>query len=58
MSGKFDGVKVVESRVIYDKHDRRIVEDILEFADGSRHEWVYFKCSGAVAIAALLKTAR
>jgi len=52
---KFDKVKILESRVIYDKHGRRVVEDVLEFADGSRHEWVYFKGSedvGAVAVAA------
>ncbi len=49
---KFESVKVLESRVVYDKHGRRIVEDVLEFADGSTHEWVYFKGSGAVAIAA------
>jgi len=52
LTGKFDSVKIVESQVIYDKHGRHIVEDVLEFADGSRHEWVYFKGSGAVAIAA------
>ena len=53
--GKFDEVKVLESRVIYSKHRMSIVEDILEFADGSRHEWVYFKGKenlGAVAVAA------
>jgi ADP-ribose pyrophosphatase len=58
MTGKFDSVKVVESRVIYDKRGSHIVEDTLEFADGSRDEWVYFKCSGgpvAVAIAAFAK---
>ena len=48
MSGKFDRVKVLESKVIYQKHGRIVVEDFLEFADGSRHEWVYFKGSGAV----------
>lgn len=60
-TGKFDSVKVVESRTIYKKH-RTVVEDILEFADGSRHEWVYFKGSGplgafpgAVAVAAFTK---
>lgn len=56
MSGKFKRVKVIESRVIYNKHGRRIVEDVLEFADGSTHEWVYFAGAGAkggaVAIAA------
>lgn len=57
MSGKFEDVKVIESRVIYDKHGRRIVEDVLQFADGSTHEWVYFAgagppIGGAVAVAA------
>jgi len=50
--GKFESVKVLESRVVYDKHGRQIVEDVLEFADRSTHEWVYFKVSGAVAVAA------
>lgn len=45
----------MKSQVVYDKHGRRIVEDVLEFADGSKHEWVYFKGSGAVAIAAFTK---
>ena len=62
MAGKFDRVKVVESRTIYDKHGRRIVEDVLEFADGSTHEWVYFKGTGskpgAVAIAAFTEDNR
>jgi len=57
--GKFEKVKVLKSRVIYDKHGRRIMEDVLEFADGSTHEWVYFKAGwegpGAVAIAAFTK---
>ena len=59
MIGKFDSVKVLESRVLYRKHGRIVVEDVLEFADGSKHEWLYFKGSGpagalagAVAIAA------
>jgi ADP-ribose pyrophosphatase len=55
-SNKFENVKVIESRVIYNKHGRRIVEDVLQFADGSTHEWVYFAgkdaIGGAVAIAA------
>ena len=56
MAGKFDSVKVIESRTIYDKHGRRILEDVLEFADGSTHEWVYHPGTGAepgaVAVAA------
>lgn len=55
-SDKFEKVKVIGSRVIYDKHGRRVVVDVLEFADGSTHEWVYFAGSGviggAVAVAA------
>jgi len=56
--GKFDSVKVVESRTVYNKHGRLIVEDVLEFADGSRHEWVYFKGlegPSAVAVAAFTR---
>ena len=56
---KFDSIKILESRILYQKHGRIVVEDVLEFADGSKHEWVYFKGSGtagafagAVAIAA------
>lgn len=53
MDGKFDEVKVVESRIVYNKRGRCIVEDSLEFADGSKYEWVYFRALGfAVAVAA------
>lgn len=52
MIGKFDKVRVLGSRTLYNKHNRHVVEDALEFADGSRQEWVYFKSSGAVAVAA------
>jgi ADP-ribose pyrophosphatase len=52
LTGKFDSVKVVRSRTVYDKRDRQVLEDVLEFADGSRYEWIYFKTSGAVAVAA------
>ena len=57
MAGKFDSVKVIESITIYEtQRGRRIVVDVLEFADGSKHEWVYFKGTGAepgaVAVAA------
>lgn len=55
-------MKVAESRTLYDKHGRRVVVDTVEFADGSRHKWVYFSSSGspgafagAVAIAAFTK---
>ncbi|NIO36574.1 NUDIX domain-containing protein [Candidatus Bathyarchaeota archaeon] len=56
MAGKFESVKVVDSRIVYDKHGRRIIEDVLEFADGSTREWVYHPGTGdepgAVAVAA------
>ncbi len=57
MSSKFEKIKVVESKTLYNKHGRHVVVDVLEFADGSRHEWVYFKGPGAkpgaVAVTAL-----
>lgn len=57
MSSKFKEVKIVESKTLYNKHGRHVIVDILEFADGSKHEWVYFKGPGAkpsaVAVAAL-----
>jgi ADP-ribose pyrophosphatase len=49
---KFSSVKVLKSKIIYAKHGRQVVEDTLEFADGSKHEWVYFKDGRAVGIAA------
>jgi len=61
MTGKFDKVKVLESRILYEKQSGPvIVEDFLEFADGSRHRWVYFKGKGkpAVAVAAFTEDKR
>lgn len=59
MAGKFESVKVIDSRIVYDKHGRRILEDVLEFADGSTHEWVYHPGTGAepgaVAVAAFTR---
>jgi ADP-ribose pyrophosphatase len=58
---KFENVRVLRSEVIYEKHGRRVVVDTLEFADGSRHEWVYFggvkvkDKSTAVAVAAFTR---
>jgi hypothetical protein len=49
---KFGGVKVLSSQVIYDKQGSTIVEDTLEFADGTTFEYVYFKSRGTVAVAA------
>lgn len=50
MTGKFDRVKILESRILYEKHGKTVVEDVLEFADGSRQEYVYFKGSGAMGV--------
>jgi len=62
LRSKFDNVNLAESRTLYNKRGRRVVVDTLEFADGSRHEWVYFSgwgspsaSAGAVAIAAFTK---
>ena len=62
LRSKFDKVKVAESRTLYNKRGRCVVVDTLEFADGSRHEYVYFSgwgspstSAGAVAIAAFTK---
>lgn len=46
-------MKIIDSKTVYDKLGRVVIEDLLEFADGSRREWVYFKTSGAVAVLAL-----
>ena len=55
---KFGGVKVLSSRVIYDKHGFTIVEDTLEFADGTTFDYVYFKSCGTVAVAAFTEDNR
>jgi len=55
LRSKFDNVRVAQSRTLYNKHGRHVVVDTVEFADGSRHEWIYFKASSAVAIAAFTK---
>jgi len=58
---RFENVRVLKSEVIYKRHDRKVVVDTLEFADGSRHEWVYFGGTEikdkptAVAVAAFTK---
>jgi ADP-ribose pyrophosphatase len=52
---KFASVKVLKSKIVYNKHGRQVVEDALEFADGSKHEWIYFKNGRAVGIAAFTK---
>jgi ADP-ribose pyrophosphatase len=49
---KFSMVKVLKSDTVYDKHGRKVVEDTIEYADGSKHEWVYFKDGAAVGVIA------
>ena len=49
---KFESIRVLKSKIVYNKHGRQVVEDTLEYADGSKHEWVYFKGGRAVGIAA------
>jgi len=57
MSSRFKKVRVIQSKTLYNKHGRHVVLDVLELADGSRHEWIYFKGPktepNAVAVAAL-----
>ncbi|MGQ9461151.1 MAG: NUDIX hydrolase [Candidatus Bathyarchaeaceae archaeon] len=42
----------MSSRPIYNKHGTLILEDALQFADGTTYNYVYFKSKGTVAIAA------
>jgi len=49
---KFDSVKTLKSRIVYSGPNRRLVADIVEFADKSNHEYVYFKNGGAVCVLA------
>ena len=49
---KFDSVKTLESRIVYDGPSRRLVADRVEFADKSNYEYVYFKNGGAVCVLA------
>ena len=52
LSDKFTAMKVLASKPIYNKHGTIILEDTLEFADGTTYDYVYFKSGGTVAIAA------
>lgn len=58
MSYKFSKVKVLASKPIYNKHGAVILEDVLEFADGSTCEYVYFESRGIVAVAAFTEGKR
>jgi ADP-ribose pyrophosphatase len=55
MVNKFSRVRVLESKIVYANPSRQVVEDTLEFADGSKHEWIYFKGGRAVGVAAFTK---
>jgi ADP-ribose pyrophosphatase len=50
---KFSLVKVLKSNVVYGKYGRKVVADTIEYADGSTHEWIYFKDGEAVGVIAL-----
>jgi len=52
---KFSRVRVLESKIVYNSPHRQVTEDTLEFADGSKHEWIYFKGGRAVGIVAFTK---
>ena len=52
LDNKFSKIKVLASKPIYNKHSTVIIEDTLEFANKKTYDYVYFKSSGTVAIAA------
>jgi ADP-ribose pyrophosphatase len=58
---RFENAKILKSKVIHEKHGRKVVVDTLECADGSSYEWVYFGDAKvkdnptAVAVAAFTK---
>jgi ADP-ribose pyrophosphatase len=52
---KFRNVKLLNSQIVYNKHGRKVVEDTIEFADGSEHQWIYFKDGSAVGVAAFTR---
>jgi len=49
---KFESIKTLKSKIIYNEHNRRVVVDMVEFADKSNYEYVYFKNGGAVYVLA------
>jgi ADP-ribose pyrophosphatase len=49
---KFENVKVLKSKVVYEGPYRRLVADKVEFADKSNYEYVYFKNGRAVCVLA------
>jgi ADP-ribose pyrophosphatase len=49
---KFENIKIVKSKVVYNGPNRRLVADTVEFADKSNYEYVYFKNGGAVCVLA------
>jgi len=42
LCARFANVRILKSKIIFEKHDRKVVIDTLERADGSKYEWVYF----------------
>ena len=42
LCARFANVRILKSKIIFEKHGRRVVIDTLECADGSKYEWVYF----------------
>lgn len=42
MCARFANVRILKSKIIFEKHGRKVVIDTLECADGSKYEWVYF----------------
>lgn len=49
---KFESIKILKSRVVYNGPNRRVVADRVEFADKSNYEYVYFKNGGAACVLA------
>jgi len=42
LCARFANVRILKSKIIFEKHGRKVVIDTLECADGSKYEWVYF----------------
>lgn len=42
MCARFATVRILKSKIIFEKHGRKVVIDTLECADGLKYEWVYF----------------
>jgi len=42
LCARFANVRILKSKIIFEKRGRKVVVDTLECADGSKYEWVYF----------------